>query len=501
VIARTFRESDAVRVLSLAVVLGVLLVLRRPDAFFNAQFWAEDGLVFFADDVLAGGWTSLLHPYAGYLHVVPRLVAVLADPLPAAYVPLFYNACAIVVAAACCALFASASYRFLIASDTIRVALCVLFTVAPFADEFIGTISNLQWYLSFGALLLVIAPAPAGLTLRTVAISVIVLLCSLSAPQTVLFVPLAMWRASKRRDTAAAPGFALIAGVAAQVAMFLSQRASVAGSGFDALQVATATAVAFSTRVVMSTIVGSADALQIAAAAPFVAPIVAAAVLCVIFALVRKDRPRAVHAAVVTALMVAALVLALSFRGTAALFASFAHMTPRGERYFLLPTCLLLVLAGIAIDGARGRARAYLVAVALLLVGVGTAHNVRVTPFIDDRWVEYAPRIAAWRAADAAHLRAPPLTVPINPTVELQLPEESAIGPDTAKHWENRLVQRTGSAPEDQKVYLVRNGRRRWVLHGSWLLAHGYGWPNDVNHIRAAELDAIPLGDPISEER
>jgi hypothetical protein len=487
-------------VLSLAVVLAALLVLRRPDAFFNAQFWAEDGLVFFADDVLAGGWASLLHPYAGYLHVVPRLVAALADPLPPAYVPLFYDACAIAIAAACCALFASVSYRFLIASDPIRVALCVLFAVAPFADELVGTISNVQWYLSLGALLLVVAPGRPRFTLRTVATAVIVLLCCLSAPQTVLFVPLAAWLAVKRRGIGAVPCFALIAGVAAQVAMFLSQRASVAG-GFDAVQVATATAVAFSTRVVMSTMIGSADALQLAAAAPFVAPIAAAAVVCVIFALVRKDRPRAVHAAIVAGLIVAALVLAMSFRGTAALFASFAHMSPRGERYFLLPTCLFLVLAGIAIDGARGRARAFLAGAALLLVGVGTAHNVRVTPFADDRWAEYAPRVAAWRAADTAHLRARHLAIPINPGLELQLPEESAIGRNTAKYWENRLVQRTGSAPEDQKVFLVRNGERRWVQHGSWLLAHGYRWPNDVNHVRGAELDAIPLGEPISEER
>lgn len=487
--------------LEIAVLLAALLVARRPDALFNAQFWAEDGLVFFADDLLTGGWSSLLHPYSGYLHVVPRLVAVIGDPLPPAYVPLFYNACAIGIAAACCALFASAAYRFLIASDVIRAVLCVLFAVVPFADEFVGTISNVQWYLSLGALLLVLAPVHPRRTGRIVVQTVVVLLFSLSAPQTVIFVPLAAWLAVKRRWIAAMPCLALLGGAAAQVAVYLSQRASVAGQGFDAVHVAIATVFAFSSRVVMSTIAGTAQALEIAAAAPFVAPLVAAAVVVAAFAFVRKDRQRLVHAAIVTALMVAAVALAMSFRGTAEQFANPAQIFARGERYFLLPVCLLLVLVGIAVDGARGRARTYAASAALLVVTAGAVHTVRVTPFSDDRWGDYAPRVAAWRAADAAHLGAAHVTVPLNPKVLLQLPEEGAIGRDTPQRWENRLVQRPGSDVDDQKVYLVREGKRRWVVHASWLLAHGYHWPGDVIRVRAEELDAIPLGDPIPEER
>jgi len=66
-----------------------------------------------------------------------------------------------------------------------------------------------------------------------------------------------------------------------------------------------------------------------------------------------------------------------------------------------------------------------------------------------------------------------------------------------ASRWENKLVRRPGSGPEDTKVYLVKDGRRHWIVNASWITSHGYNWPADVNEIPPAELDAIPQGDAI----
>jgi hypothetical protein len=63
--------------------------------------------------------------------------------------------------------------------------------------------------------------------------------------------------------------------------------------------------------------------------------------------------------------------------------------------------------------------------------------------------------------------------------------------------WENKLIRRPGSGPEDTKVYLVKDGKRHWIVNASWIASHGYNWPADVNEIPAAELDAIPQGDAI----
>jgi hypothetical protein len=63
--------------------------------------------------------------------------------------------------------------------------------------------------------------------------------------------------------------------------------------------------------------------------------------------------------------------------------------------------------------------------------------------------------------------------------------------------YEGKLVRRPGTTPEDGKVYLIEKGKKRWVIDSRWLSSHGFRFPEDVNEIPAAALDAIPGGDPI----
>jgi hypothetical protein len=73
----------------------------------------------------------------------------------------------------------------------------------------------------------------------------------------------------------------------------------------------------------------------------------------------------------------------------------------------------------------------------------------------------------------------------------------TAPPPTTASIYENKLVRRPGTAIEDGKVYLVHNGTKRWIVNTSWFASNGFKFPGDVHQIPAAELDAIPTGDPI----
>jgi hypothetical protein len=69
---------------------------------------------------------------------------------------------------------------------------------------------------------------------------------------------------------------------------------------------------------------------------------------------------------------------------------------------------------------------------------------------------------------------------------------------DAASKWEGSLIKRpAGPTAEDAKVYLVRGGKRCWVLSGDWIRSHGYKWPDDVKEIPADELASIPLGEEI----
>lgn len=68
---------------------------------------------------------------------------------------------------------------------------------------------------------------------------------------------------------------------------------------------------------------------------------------------------------------------------------------------------------------------------------------------------------------------------------------------EEAFSYEGHLVRRPGSTPEDAKVYVVQNGQRRWVTSVDEIRKLGYKWPGDVKEIPAAELEAIPSGEPI----
>ncbi|GAA4463978.1 hypothetical protein GCM10023093_13450 [Nemorincola caseinilytica] len=74
----------------LLIFLG--LFFRRHDGFLHAQIYAEDGPIFLAQ-YMEKGWASLITPYAGYLHTIPRLIALLWGTLGVdlEVLPTFYN--------------------------------------------------------------------------------------------------------------------------------------------------------------------------------------------------------------------------------------------------------------------------------------------------------------------------------------------------------------------------------------------------------------------------
>ena len=71
---------------------------------------------------------------------------------------------------------------------------------------------------------------------------------------------------------------------------------------------------------------------------------------------------------------------------------------------------------------------------------------------------------------------------------------------DPAIDYDNKLVKRAGTTAEDDKVFFIRSGQRHWVTHASWIVKHGFRWPEDVRTIPAPQLAAIPEGDTITEE-
>lgn len=178
---------------ALAVTLtGTLLVLRRPDAVFHPQLWAEDGVVWFADAYNHGTLRALLFARDGYLQVFPRLVAAAALWAPLARVPLVFNLIALAVEALPPLFLVSSRMRNL-GPLALRCALALLCLLAPDAGEVHANITNSQSHLAVLACLVIIAEVPNS-RWGKIFDAVVLLLCGLTTPTGMLLLAVALAR-------------------------------------------------------------------------------------------------------------------------------------------------------------------------------------------------------------------------------------------------------------------------------------------------------------------
>ena len=61
-----------------------------------------------------------------------------------------------------------------------------------------------------------------------------------------------------------------------------------------------------------------------------------------------------------------------------------------------------------------------------------------------------------------------------------------------------RVVRGDGSILEEQRMFLIRDGRKHWISHPDWLVKAGIRWPEDVIILEAGTVQYIPYGDPVT---
>jgi hypothetical protein len=135
------------RYLALAGVLTLVLFARRPDAILRPQFWAEDGTIFFLEQLQLGFWSALGNLYAGFPFLAQRLVAALGSLAPTAFVPLVYNVSAITITALTMATFSLPGFRHLVRADGVRMAVCVACVCIPAGQELLSTPTTVGYFL------------------------------------------------------------------------------------------------------------------------------------------------------------------------------------------------------------------------------------------------------------------------------------------------------------------------------------------------------------------
>ena len=192
-------DLDGWRGVAIFLFAFAVVIARRPDAVFHAQFYAEDGAIWFADAYNHGWWRLLFSPYEGYLHVFPRAAAAIALLAPLSRAALVENLIAIGVQAFPVSLLLSSqsapwgSFRF-------RALLASLYLFLPNTREMVGTVTESQWILGLIALLLLVALPPRSTAARVFDL-VTFTVCGLTGPFCIFLFPIAaflLW--SMRQD-------------------------------------------------------------------------------------------------------------------------------------------------------------------------------------------------------------------------------------------------------------------------------------------------------------
>ena len=178
----------------LVAILGaVLTVSRRPDSIFHAQFWAEDGLRWYAN-AYNWGWVQATFTSAGgYYQTLSRLTAALSLAVDLRYAPLVYNVVALVVQVLPAAFLATPRFSRAIPDFRIRLLLAFLYIGLPNSYELHVNITNAMTHLGLLAALVLLAEPSKRLGWRVFDVSVLAL-AGLSGPFAIALTPVAFLR-------------------------------------------------------------------------------------------------------------------------------------------------------------------------------------------------------------------------------------------------------------------------------------------------------------------
>jgi hypothetical protein len=418
--ASIFHKKEILMSVVFTVATFIVLWLRRPDCLLNAQFWAEDGSVFFQQQIMHGFWQSWPRNYSGYIHTFPRLIVWLNTLLPVRWAPLGINATTLAVEAICCSAFFWPCYRKIINSDSLRAACCLAFAASIIAgSELLATVCNVQWYLCILSLLLIVATTSENAAKWTEALlTVIQVLIALSAPVTLLLLPFLVWQLKTK------PGWLKVR-PAIHIAALLLQALAMHVYGdskpirrFNILFLTTF--ITGISRCVLSPILGNSfltDSSTIALFTKMLFALVVGLVLATVLVVKWLRLPQMKWAWAAAYMGIGSLLAFLSGRGAAKEFVrldGIVYFT--GERYFFVGACMFIFCVAFALDNLTRRVHPHLAtALFVCLFAFGTFKNYSSKPFQDFNWKDSAAKIDVWEKQRKNSPPPPTIALPINP--------------------------------------------------------------------------------------
>ncbi|MBK6316107.1 MAG: hypothetical protein IPF53_17885 [Blastocatellia bacterium] len=184
------------------VAIGVL-VSRRPDAFLNPQFYAEDGTLWFARAYNLGPFTSMLVPDAGYLQVLATGTGAIAVLFPVSVAPLVFALGAAIIEVSPAVFLSTRRASQLIPNLAPRLALAFFYLALPNVWTNSVVMTYASWRLGLLAfLLLVTRPRSRFGSLFD---GVVVALCGLGGPLILFMLPVVIVHAVVRPAARSVP--------------------------------------------------------------------------------------------------------------------------------------------------------------------------------------------------------------------------------------------------------------------------------------------------------
>jgi len=397
--------------ITFCLALAVSLVIRRPDALFHPQFWAEDGNLLFYQQFY--GESSLLKPYAGYLLLIPRAVARLADLFPVSRAPLIYNIFATVLASICSAWFALPYFRHIIRDDKLRVIVCILIALMPTAGTILLNLVNIQWYLHIWCCLVCLQPFPESKS--KLAFPGIYLVCLFSSVLGGILIPVWILRAVLlRKDRAASIILAVIHGAYAAVIKTWLNPAPDNYNLSQSFNNIMTTIKLIITRVGMMSILGPKIMEYNIPHQNYIFIISGLILAGLILILIRRARfqPRfLIQTALLAYLIFSSVALLVLFRTQDP--PEDLYFTVGGARYFIFATALFYLGLLNVLDKLKDdRWLKSCALIILLILGITVArHLFYVETFEDLQWPRWAAGLEQARRSQARF----PADIPINP--------------------------------------------------------------------------------------
>lgn len=177
---------------------ALLLISRRPDVLSNAQFWAEDGTVWYYGAYTFGPLKALLIPHTGYYQTLPRLVAAFSLWFPISWAPLIFNLVALGIQILPVLVLLSSRYAHIISLPHARLLLAFAYLAMP-NGEVHANLTNAQWHLALTTAVIVLAEPSAAWGWRCFDLGTIAL-TGVSGPFSLILAPIVLLRAYVQRN-------------------------------------------------------------------------------------------------------------------------------------------------------------------------------------------------------------------------------------------------------------------------------------------------------------